>query len=65
MNIECALCGKNPLSRDEIGINRKLNKPNTSVFYCLPCLAEYLETDEDTLEDMIQRFKEDGCTLFG
>ncbi len=61
---KCYVCGKTPLSKDEIGITKKLIDKKTSAFYCLSCLAEYLEVTEDELLAKIEEFKNEGCVLF-
>lgn len=61
---KCYVCGKSPLSKDEIGITKKLIDKKTTNFYCLMCLAEYFEVDEEELIAKIEEFKNDGCTLF-
>lgn len=63
-NIMCCSCFKGSLSKDEIGANKKLIGIDTEQFYCLDCLAAYLEVSNEEIEDKIQMFKEDGCTLF-
>lgn len=60
----CKLCYKSPLSKDEIGINKKMLGNNVNSFFCLECLSDYLECTKEELLDKIQEFKEDGCTLF-
>lgn len=60
----CIGCGKTPLSRDEIGIHKKLIGMGSKHFYCLSCLADYLGVDEQDILDKIATFKEEGCTLF-
>ena len=60
----CYVCGKNNLSKNEIGITKKLISEKTKQFYCLPCLADYLEVTETELLDKIEEFKEEGCKLF-
>ena len=50
--------------KDIIGINRKLLGRNITKFYCIPCLCEVVECSPQELMDMIERFKEEGCTLF-
>ena len=60
----CYVCGKDHLSKDEIGITKKLIDRKTKQFYCLSCLAEYLEVMEEELLDKIEEFKDEGCTLF-
>ena len=61
---KCYVCGKTPLSKDEIGITKKLIDKKTLKFYCLTCLAEQLEVTEEELIAKIDEFKEEGCTLF-
>ena len=61
---KCYVCGKTPLSKDEIGLTKKLIAKNTSNFYCIDCLADYLEVTVDELTAKLEEFKEEGCTLF-
>jgi predicted nucleic-acid-binding Zn-ribbon protein len=61
---DCYICGKSTLSRNEIGLTKKLLDINSKCFYCLDCLAEYLEVDTDFLLVKVIEFKEQGCTLF-
>lgn len=61
---KCYVCGKSPLTKDEIGITKKLIDKKTVNFYCLTCLAEYFEVDEGELLAKIEEFKNEGCTLF-
>ena len=60
----CISCGKNQLSKDEIGINKKLINENVENYYCLDCLANYLEVSTQDILDKIEEFKEEGCKLF-
>jgi len=60
----CYVCGKENLSKDEIGLTKKLLDKNTKRFYCLACLAEYLEVDAEALLEKVEEFKMQGCTLF-
>ena len=62
--ISCIACGKYSLSKNEIGINKKLLNEDANQFYCLTCLAEYLEVSERDILDKIEEFKEEGCKLF-
>lgn len=59
----CLSCGK-PLTRNEIGLTRKLIDDKAAEFWCLSCLAEYLEVPEDALIAKIEDFKQEGCRLF-
>lgn len=61
---KCYVCGKYPLSKDEIGLTKKIIDKKTSIFYCLKCMAEYLEVTEEELVNKIEEFKEEGCTFF-
>lgn len=60
----CIACGNKPLSKDEIGINKKLLGEQVENFYCMECLADYLEVETQDLLDKIEEFKEEGCKLF-
>ncbi len=62
--VMCYICGKKHLSKDEVGITRKLIDKNTKYLYCYNCLAEYLEVDVDFLLTKVEEFKEEGCILF-
>lgn len=59
----CYVCGKD-ISKNEVGLTKKLVNKNAKDFYCLSCLAEYLEVTEEELKDKIEEFKDEGCTLF-
>jgi len=61
---KCYVCGKENLSKNEIGLVKKMVDKKSRIFYCLPCLAEYFEVTEDELIAKIEEFKEEGCTLF-
>ena len=60
----CIACGKENLDKDTIGLNKKLLGTNIKQFYCMNCLADYLDTTVEELQDKIEEFKEEGCTLF-
>lgn len=60
----CFACGKKNLGKNEIGLNKKLLGRGVKNFYCLNCLAEYLEVDCELLLAKVEEFKEQGCTLF-
>lgn len=60
----CVSCGKKPLTKDEVGINKKLLGENIEKLYCIDCLAEYLEATVQDLRDKIDEFKAEGCKLF-
>lgn len=60
----CSVCGKENLSKNEVGLTRKLLNKDARRFYCLACLAEYLEVEADFLLEKVKEFKEQGCKLF-
>lgn len=64
MIIECLACGKKALDKDTIGINKKLLGKKLTRFYCMDCLADYLDCTVDDLIEKIEEFKEEGCELF-
>lgn len=61
---KCYVCGKTPLTKDEIGLTKKLIDKKAKYFYCLPCLAEHLEVTEEELLAKVEEFKNEGCKLF-
>ena len=63
-NVCCIACGKSSLSKNEIGITKKLLGMKTKNFYCLECLANLLEVEPQDILDKIEDFKHDGCKLF-
>lgn len=64
MDKKCYVCGKSPLSKNEIGLVKKLYGKDTKEFYCLNCLADQLDVSVQDLLDKIEEFKDEGCTLF-
>lgn len=64
MRYSCIICGKQDLNKDTVGINKKLLGTEIKNYYCLDCLADYLECTVDELLDKIEEFKAEGCKLF-
>ena len=62
--IDCVSCGKEKLDKNTIGLNKKLLGMNITSFYCMDCLAAYLDTTVEDLNDKIEEFKDEGCKLF-
>lgn len=60
----CISCGIENLSKNTIGINKKLLGEKVKNFYCMDCLAEYLGVSKQDIMDKIEEFKEQGCKLF-
>ena len=64
MKQSCVICGRQELDRDTIGINQKLLGRKIDNYYCMECLADYLECTVEELQEKIEEFKADGCELF-
>ena len=47
-----------------LGINKKLLGEDIINFYCMDCLADYLDVTVDDLNEKIEEFKDEGCKLF-
>ena len=62
--VDCFICGKQDLLRNEIGLNKKLIGKEVKKFHCLQCLADYLDISTEDLTERVQEFKDAGCTLF-
>ena len=61
---KCFICGKTPLTKDEIGLTKKLIDKKAHYFYCINCLAEYLEVTPEELEAKVEEFKDDSNEEF-
>ncbi len=59
----CVRCGAS-LTKDDIGLTRKMINRGADRFYCLRCLADHYGLSEDILRQKIAYFKAMGCTLF-
>lgn len=63
-SIKCCTC-EAEVEQVSIALCKKLLDKNTKKFFCLKCLADYLDI---TVEDLLEKaadFKAQGCTLFG
>ncbi len=59
----CQACGA-PLSRDEIGLTKKLINRGSTSFFCIACLGRHFQVEEAVLREKIREFRDMGCTLF-
>lgn len=64
LKIDCVSCGLTGLDKNTIGLNKKLLGMDVRNFYCKDCLASYLDTTVEDLNDKIEEFKDEGCKLF-
>lgn len=62
--IDCVSCKREGLDKNTIGINKKLLGLEVKNFFCIDCLASYLDTTADDLKEKIEEFKDEGCKLF-
>ena len=60
----CMRCHKEPLSRDEIALHKKLVNRGATEYLCISCLAQYYGCTEEMLREKIEQFRRDGCQLF-
>jgi len=59
----CCTCGRE-LTRDETGLTRKLVSRAAKDCYCLGCLGDMFRLTQAQLQELIDHFRESGCTLF-
>jgi len=62
--VNCYDCAKENLSKNEIGLSKKLLGRSVVHYFCLDCLAGQLEVDTEFLLVKVEEFKEQGCILF-
>lgn len=62
---ECCISCGGVLTRDDIGMTKKLINRGAKQFYCIACLAAYFEVSEAEVRKKLDEFREMGCTLFG
>ena len=59
----CTQCGKE-LTRDEIGLHKKLVNRGATEHCCIECLSAHFHVSIELLREKIEQFRKDGCTLF-
>ena len=59
----CVKCGKS-LTYNEIGAYRKFVNRGAKDFLCKECLAKQLGISPERIDQKIEEFKLQGCTLF-
>lgn len=61
--IVCQNCGLQ-VDKDTLALHKKLFTERVDRFFCLACLADYLECTEESLQEMIDNLKKRGCEYF-
>ena len=61
---DCYICGKKNISKNEIGLTKKLMGKSSKNLYCISSSAEELEVTTEELQEKIEEFKNEGCKLF-
>lgn len=61
---ECKSCYRTPLSKNEIGLCKKLLGEGEDDYLCMDCLAAYLDCTVEDLLEKVEEFKSEGCVLF-
>jgi hypothetical protein len=59
----CKICGTE-LTRDEIGLTKKLINRGATDFLCISCLAKKFDMTEEECRTLIVHFRDAGCHLF-
>ena len=59
----CTSCDT-PLTPDEIGLHKKLVNRGATTFLCKSCLCARFHMTKQQADEMIKRFREQGCVLF-
>lgn len=60
---DCMKCHKQ-LTLNEIGLHRKLVNRGSKEYLCITCLGGHFNIAEENLRQMIEQFKQAGCSLF-
>ena len=63
MDDRCVKCAR-PLTAVEIGATKKFINRGAEEFYCLDCLAERFKVCRNYIEEKIEYFSRNGCSLF-
>ena len=64
ISTSCFVCAKKELTKDEVGICKKLLGRRVCQAYCMSCFADYLEVSAEELLARIEDFRDQGCSLF-
>lgn len=61
---KCCNCGKKVSKKNEAAMNLKLFGRNINKFYCKKCLMKEMEWTKEQWDKEIDKFKQQGCSLF-
>ena len=61
--IRCQICDEE-VEKLAKALNRKLFDKKVKKFYCMQCLANYLDITVEELHEKAEEFKAEGCPLF-
>ncbi len=61
--MKCLTCGKEIDPFDE-GFFKKMVNRGATEFTCIDCTADYFGITREKAEEMIEKFRRSGCTLF-
>ncbi len=64
MKNKCVACGTENMDKNTLGLNKKLLGTGIKNYYCMDCLADYLDVTVEELLDKVEEFKDEGCKLF-
>jgi uncharacterized protein YlaI len=62
--VNCIQCGA-ALTADDVGLHKKLVNRGATEYCCPACLASHFHLEEIRLREMAERFRAQGCPLFG
>ncbi|MBS7360903.1 MAG: hypothetical protein PUB85_05670 [Clostridia bacterium] len=59
----CISCSKE-LTNDDIGFHKKMVNRGATEYMCVECLSKHFGIEVEKSRQMIEKFRESGCTLF-
>ena len=60
---KCMKCARE-LTKDEIGLHKKMINRGSTEFMCIHCLAGFFKCSEELLYKKMEEFRKMGCMLF-
>lgn len=59
----CIVC-KRKLKNDDIGFHKKVINRGATEHMCIDCVCKHFGMTREKADEMIERFRKSGCTLF-